>query len=84
MLTVDYGDDTDFENRQKENTFRSVASWDHVRENWKMGAKAGYIHTKMNYDYKRIESRLQSDFHVTSQQATIQIRLVFQFLMILL
>lgn len=53
MLTVDYGDDTDFENRQKENTFRSVASCDHIRENWKMGAKAGYIHTKMNYDYKR-------------------------------
>ena len=53
MLTVDYGDDTDFENRQKENTFRSVMSWDHIRENWKMGAKAGYIHTKMNYDYKR-------------------------------
>ena len=52
MLTVDYGDDTDFENRQKENTFRSVMSWDHIRENWKMGAKAGYIHTKMNYDYK--------------------------------
>ena len=53
MLTVDYGEDTDFENRQKENTFRSVMSWDHIRENWKMGAKAGYIHTKMNYDYKR-------------------------------
>ena len=53
MLTVDYGDDTDFENRQKENTFRSVMSWDHIRENWKIGAKAGYIHTKMNYDYKR-------------------------------
>ena len=53
MLTVDYGDDTDFENRQMENTFRSVMSWDHIRENWKMGAKAGYIHTKMDYDYKR-------------------------------
>ena len=53
MLTVDYGDDTDFENRQRENTLRSVMSWDHIRENWKMGAKAGYIHTKMNYDYKR-------------------------------
>ena len=53
MLTVDYGDATDFENRQRENTFRSVMSWDHIRENWKMGAKAGYIHTKMNYDYKR-------------------------------
>ena len=53
MLTVDYGDDTYFENRQRENTLRSVMSWDHIRENWKMGAKAGYIHTKMNYDYKR-------------------------------
>lgn len=53
MLTVDYGDATDFENRQRENTLRSVMSWDHIRENWKMGAKAGYIHTKMNYDYKR-------------------------------
>ena len=53
MLTVDYGDATDFENRQRENTFRSVMSWDHIRENLKMGAKAGYIHTKMNYDYKR-------------------------------
>ena len=53
MLTVDYGDATDFENRQRENTFRSVMSWDHVRENWKVGTKAGYIHTKMNYDYKR-------------------------------
>ena len=53
MLTVDYGDATDFENRQRENTFRSVMSWDHIKENWKMGAKAGYIHTNMNYDYKR-------------------------------
>ncbi len=53
MLTVDYGDETEFENRQRENTFRSVMSWDHIKENWKMGAKAGYIHTKMNYDYKR-------------------------------
>ena len=53
MLTVDYGDETEFENRQKENTFRSVMSWDHLKEDWKLGAKAGYIHTKMNYDYKR-------------------------------
>ena len=53
MLTVDYGDETEFENRQRENTLRSVMSWDHVKEDWKVGAKAGYIHTKMNYDYKR-------------------------------
>lgn len=53
MLTVDYGDDTDFENRQRENTFRSVMSWDHLKEKWKLGAKAGYIYTLMAYDYKR-------------------------------
>ena len=53
MLTVDYGDETEFENKQRENTFRTVMSWDHIRENWKLGSKAGYIHTNMAYDYKR-------------------------------
>ena len=53
MLTVDHGDETDFENRQREQTFRGVVSWDHLRESWKLGAKAGYIHTWMAYDYKR-------------------------------
>ena len=53
MLTTDYGDENDFENRQRENTFRSILSWDHMRENWKLGVKGGYIHTEMKYDYKR-------------------------------
>ena len=53
MLTVDHGEDTDFDNRQREETFRSVISWDHFRSNWKLGAKAGYIHTWLAYDYKR-------------------------------
>ena len=53
MLTVDYGDEADFENRQRENTFRSVFSWDHLSDSWKIGAKAGYIYTWMAYDYKR-------------------------------
>ena len=53
MLSVDYGDATDFENYQLEQTFRSVASWDHLRENWKLAAKGGYIYTWMAYDYKR-------------------------------
>ena len=53
MLTVDHGDATDFENRQREQTFRGVVSWDHLRKNWKLGAKAGYIYTWMAYDYKR-------------------------------
>ena len=53
MLTTDYGDATDFENRQREQTFRSVLSWDHMKSNWKLGVKGGYIHTWMAYDYKR-------------------------------
>lgn len=53
MLTVDHGEETDFENRQRENTFRGVLSWDHWRRNMKLAAKAGYIHTWMAYDYKR-------------------------------
>ena len=53
MLTVDHGEETDFENRQRENTFRGVLSWDRWRRNLKLATKAGYIHTWMAYDYKR-------------------------------
>ena len=53
MLTTDYGNESDFENRQREETFRGVFSWDHLRENWKVSAKGGYVHTQMKYDYKR-------------------------------
>ena len=53
MLTVDYGDDTEFDNRQREETFRGVLSWEHLREKWKLKAKAVYLYTWMAYDYKR-------------------------------
>lgn len=53
MLTTDYGDEREFENRQREETLRSVASWDHSKETWKTSLKAGYIHTWLAYDYKR-------------------------------
>lgn len=53
MLTTDYGNESDFENRQREETFRSILSWDHMRENWKMAVKGGFVHTYMKYDYKR-------------------------------
>ncbi|MCM1450612.1 MAG: TonB-dependent receptor [Clostridiales bacterium] len=53
MLTTDYGDERDFENRQREQTFRGVLSWDHNHSGWKIGVKGGYIHTLMAYDYKR-------------------------------
>ena len=41
MLTTDYGDPTDFENRQREQTFRSVLVGSY-RSNWKLGVKGGY------------------------------------------
>ena len=53
MLTTDYGDEVDFDNRQREETFRGILSYDHLAEQWKLSSKAGYIHTWMAYDYKR-------------------------------
>ena len=53
LLTTDYADDKQFENRQREHTLRSVLSWDHYRSDWKVAAKAGYIHTWMAYDYRK-------------------------------
>lgn len=53
MLTTEYGDEIDFDNRQRERTFRGIMSWDHTRERWNIGTKAGYIHTWMAYDYMR-------------------------------
>ncbi len=53
VLSTDYASDRSFENRQREATLRGIVSWDHLRRNWKIAAKAGYIHTWMAYDYKR-------------------------------
>lgn len=53
MLTTDYGSDINFENRQREETFRSIASWSHSGRGWSTDLRVGYIHTWMAYDYKR-------------------------------
>ena len=53
LLTTDYSDAADFDNRQREQTFRGILTWDHLRSNWKVSAKGGYIYTWMAYDYKR-------------------------------
>lgn len=53
MLTTDYGEERDFENRQRENTLRSVLSWNHYRNTWNFTLRAGYIYTWLAYDYKR-------------------------------
>lgn len=53
MLTTDYGDERDFENRQREQTFRGLLSWNHSGADWKTDLKAGYTFTWMGYDYRR-------------------------------
>ena len=37
----------------REHTLRGVLSWDHLRADWKLSAKAGYIRTRLSYDYRR-------------------------------
>lgn len=56
MLTVDYGDANEFENRQREKTFRSVMSWERNRSRWHTVVRGGFIHTWMAYDYRRATS----------------------------
>lgn len=53
LLTTDYRDDTEFGNRQREETFRGILSWLHSGNGWSTDVKAGYVHTWMAYDYKR-------------------------------
>ncbi len=53
LLTTDYAADTRFENLQRERTFRGILSWDHLRSNWKVAARAGYVNTWVGYDYRR-------------------------------
>lgn len=53
LLMTDYGDERRFENRQREQTFRGVVSWDHTRSQWRTNVRGGYVYTRMAYDYRR-------------------------------
>ena len=53
ILTTDYSEDTKFDNRQREQTFRGILTWDHHRTSWRVGASGGYVHTTLKYDYLR-------------------------------
>lgn len=53
MLSTDYGEERGIDNRQRENTLRSVAGWRRGRSTWNLDLRAGYIHTWLGYDYRR-------------------------------
>lgn len=49
-ITVDYGE-RDFENRQRDDALRSVASWRHRGRGWNVNVRGGYVYTRTAYDY---------------------------------
>lgn len=51
LLTTDYGSSPDYENYQRENSFRGVVSYNHNRRTWRVGTKAGYLYSWLAYDY---------------------------------
>lgn len=53
MLDVNYRDEHAYSNRQREQTFRGVVSWERMRRNFRVGAHAGYIHTWQGYDFEQ-------------------------------
>ena len=53
VLTTDYSNSFDFDNRQREQTVRAVASWNKPYERHSLSARAGYIHSWIAYDYWR-------------------------------
>ncbi len=48
--TTNYADENDFNHRMREETLRSILTWDRFGTQHKLSAKAGYIHTWMAYD----------------------------------
>ena len=53
ILTTDYSDSFDFDNRQREQTVRTVASWQRTSPSHSLSARIGYIHSWIAYDYWR-------------------------------
>ena len=67
QTTVDYGDPKVILHKQRERTLRSVLSWDHLRPTYKVGAKVGYIHTWLGYDYARDKGNGEWAYMITSR-----------------
>ncbi|MBE6196011.1 MAG: TonB-dependent receptor [Rikenellaceae bacterium] len=53
MLMVDYNDERDFLNEQRERTLRSVVSWQRLATRYKAEARAGYVYSWQAYDFSK-------------------------------
>ena len=86
FLSVDYRDDTDFTNEQKQNAVRSVVSWDKAFGTaWHVDARAGYTYQDIAYDYSTVRGSATGSSgktiitasHSYSQQAYVQAKADF-------
>lgn len=53
MLMVDYNQERDFRNEQRERTLRSVVGWRRLNDHYKVEARAGYTYSWQAYDYEK-------------------------------
>lgn len=67
FLSVDYKDDSDFKNEQRNNTLRTVLSWDIMREKTKWAMKAGFSYADIGYEY--FTTRQEMKTSITSSRS---------------
>lgn len=60
FLSVDYKDNTDFTNEHKQQTVRSVLSWQHTASAWVLDVKAGYHYQNVDYNYFTTRESVQN------------------------
>lgn len=53
MMMVDYNDERDFLNEQRERTLRSVLSWSRLRSRYKAEVRGGYLYSWQGYDFAK-------------------------------
>ena len=77
FLSVDYRDDSDFTNEQKQNALRSILSWKRsFGERWSLDTRAGYVYQDIAYNYSTVRtsdltSSTITDSHSYSQQGYV-------------
>ena len=67
FLSVDYKDDSDFKNEQRNNTLRTVLSWDIMKEKTKWAMKAGFSYADIGYEY--FTTRQEMKTSITSSRS---------------
>lgn len=60
FLSVDYKDDADFTNEHNLNSLRTVLSWEHIAENWKLDVRGGYSQQATDYEYSTLHSGIDN------------------------